>query len=125
MATETHAHRVLAVVRAMISSAKAAITRTRTRYSTPLRVVDRSQTRRSAGFGTRTEGVALLTASAPTLGGCGRPSVTELTQAGLEEGLQPGAVLALERPQLVDLLLQRGPLRLDLPDDLELRTFER
>src|SRR5205823_14582127 len=72
----------------------------------------------SAGFGSRTERVALLSGSASAFGRRRRPPVTQLAQAGLEEGLQPGAVLALERAQLVDLLLQRGPLGLDLPDDL-------
>src|SRR5439155_1358002 len=72
--------------------------------------------------GARAEGVALPATSA-TLGGRrggwrGRAAVTELTEAGLEEGLQAGAVLALERAQLVDLLLQRGAFRLDLTEDL-------
>src|SRR5207249_4348365 len=96
MPTEIQAHTVWAVVRAAISSPKAVITKIRTRYST-------YWIGRSAGFGAWTEGVALLPGPTSVGRGRRRASVAKLAQAGLEEGLQAGAVLALERAQLVDL----------------------
>src|SRR5690349_24712218 len=80
-----------------------------------------------AGQGSAT-GVGALTVPAgcvarrarPAVGRCGRTPFAQVPQLRLEVGLEPGAVLALERAELVDLLLEHRLVAGDAADDLRL-----
>src|SRR5882757_223001 len=70
----------------------------------------------SACLGPWTEGVAGLVG--PAVRRCRGTAVVEIPQARLEEGLETGPVLALERAQSLDLLLQALLLVRDGADQL-------
>src|SRR5918997_2208605 len=79
----------------------------------------RSRRASATGFGTRAEpgGDETLLAT-HRVRRCGRSAPVQLSKLRLQIGFETGPVLALERAQLVDLLLQGGLLLVDRAEDL-------
>src|SRR4051812_30163661 len=128
--TDTQAHSTLPDSSATTSRPKAIRTRTSTRSST----VSSGQAARrgpasprcigwsAAGVGTLAVprgGIPAVRRGA-ALGRCGRAAALQVAKLGLQVGLEPGPVLALEGPQLVDLLLEDRLVAGDAADDLGL-----